>query len=61
MFQECLIDTDFNLLVLNVTSVSEISYSATRLLVSHCCAGAAAAGGGDGQRVVPQGFTVCFF
>lgn len=61
MFKECLIDTDFNLLVLNVTSVSEISYSPASGLVPGCCAGAATAGGGDGQRVVPQAFTVCFF
>lgn len=58
MFKECLIDRDFNLLVLNVTSASEISYSAARGLVPGCCAGAATAGGGDGHRVVLQAFTV---
>lgn len=33
MFEECLIDIDFNLLVLNVASLSEISYSAAGLRV----------------------------
>lgn len=76
MFKECLIDIDFNLLVLNVASVFEISYSAARPHVPQCwgasrgcgavptppCRGSWAATAGDGgrRRVVSQGFTPWF-